>query len=109
MVHLTLPVDDFSSDTNKKSAARRLIIQSVKRHQLVKCDEVILACNTAHIIAAEVQGATGIVLNSLIENVQTEIRQKGFKKIGIVASPTTIKLSLFGRYYYLYTFKIKQA
>ncbi len=34
---------------------------------------------------------------SLIEIIQTEIKQKGIEKLGVVASPTSIRIGLFNR------------
>lgn len=68
---------------------------STKKHRLQDCDAVILACNTAHIIAPELEKKTHVPLKSLIFTTKQTVASLGFTKVGLVASPTSIKLGLF--------------
>lgn len=73
----------------------RQIVDACKLRDLSKCDDVIIACNTAHLLAERVVAATGIPLRSLIESSAREIHSLNSGRIGIVASPLALESGLF--------------
>lgn len=75
--------------------ALRTINNEVKRHSLASCDHVILVCNTAHLLADGIVAETNINLSSLIEQVRSDVQKRGVKRLGLVASPTSIEAELF--------------
>jgi aspartate racemase len=90
-----LPVANFFADPSCAIIGLETIISGIDNHSLRSCDAVILACNTAHILAEHIVRRTGIKLHSLIEQVEKDIKLRNITKLGVVASPVTIKKKLF--------------
>ncbi|MDB5182953.1 MAG: amino acid racemase [Candidatus Saccharibacteria bacterium] len=95
VVHLTLPVTNFFANPEHAQKGVATIFSGIEKHSLATCDDVIIACNTAHILAEEITDKTRIKLRSLIERTHKEIVVRGHKRVGIIASPTTLKKRLF--------------
>jgi aspartate racemase len=58
---------------------------------------VVIACNTAHILSDPIKDCLGTMPVSLIEATAEEARARRHKRLGLLASPTTIKSGLFER------------
>jgi len=54
-----------------------------------------IACNTLHNLLPKLQRATNTPFVSMIDGVVSETNRKGFKKVGLLATPTTIKIRLY--------------
>lgn len=54
-----------------------------------------MACNTAHLLLPALQLQRRCHVASLIESTVHEIQTQGIKRIGIMASPTTIRSGLY--------------
>lgn len=79
----------------KVPAALELITKFVIKHNFSTLDTVIMACNTAHLLADEIVKKTGIPLSSLVLNTIDHIENLKIKRVGIVSSITTIDSKLF--------------
>lgn len=95
IVHLTIPVNNFFADSRMKTSALKKINDAITEHQLQNCNKVILACNTAHLLTADIEDTTGIELTSLIDITKQEISKHRVHRVGLVASPTSIQSGLF--------------
>lgn len=93
ITHLSLNVEDFISDETKKEEAKDYILECLEEIDMSSVDVGFIACNTAHILFDDLQEATDDKLISLIELTKKHFNDK---RIGIVASPTTIKQHLYG-------------
>ena len=60
-----------------------------------KFTHIVIACNTAHIFIDQIEETLGSRPVSLIEGTTNYIQQKGIKRVGLLASPTTLKLKLY--------------
>lgn len=94
IVHFSLPVDDFISDTRKTEKAFRLIVRSLKGFTFQNDDTTMIACNTAHLLKDRLETALQITLTSLIE-LTVEFIAKNHQKVQLLASPTTIQTGLY--------------
>ena len=59
--------------------------------------QAVIACNTAHLLLPKLDAELRIRLVSLVEATVAHIASKGFKRVGIVASPTTVKSQLYSQ------------
>ncbi len=90
-----MPVENFFADRSKEHEGLTTLMRASLLHSLEKCDEVIIACNTAHIHAEKIVDSTGINLTSIVDEALFAINKLGIKNLGIVASPTSLKVELF--------------
>lgn len=56
---------------------------------------MVIACNTAHLLAPAIEERLGIRIVSLIEHTANEAKRRGITCLGILASPTTIRSKLY--------------
>lgn len=57
--------------------------------------QIVIACNTAHLLLPELEAHTGHAFVSLIQAVVDEVKVLGLDSVGLLASPTTIKTKLY--------------
>ena len=57
--------------------------------------KIIMACNTAHLLVPQLGRNIRKHLVSLIDLTIAEVEKKEFRKVGILASPLTVKTGLF--------------
>jgi aspartate racemase len=91
----SLAVPDFISDRSRQSEAIEQMRQGVALARKSDPIAVGMACNTAHLFVDEIEIADGLPFVSLIEVVADAVNAKGIKKVGLMASPTTIATSLY--------------
>lgn len=94
VVHFSLPVDDFISDTEKTAEALAFIVDELSGFQFRRDDVVILACNTAHLLQNQIERRLGITITSLIDATVAYVVEN-HKTIALLASPTTIRTGLY--------------
>ncbi|MCX6727722.1 MAG: aspartate/glutamate racemase family protein [Candidatus Saccharibacteria bacterium] len=94
-MHVSLPIDDFISDRAKTTQALIQIVDALRQLDIQKSDQVVLACNTAHLMQAQIELLLGIKITSLIDAVMAKVSVDKLQNVGVLGSPTTIKSRLF--------------
>lgn len=86
----SVPVPEFFSNTKRMEEALTMLKDRVEKisEQPLSC--IGVACNTAHVVLADLEEVTETPFVSIPEEVAREAEKKGFKKVGLLASPTTI-------------------
>lgn len=95
IVHVSLPIDDFISDRTKTKKALVQIVDALGQLDIQKSDQVMLACNTAHLLRPQIERILGIKIVSLIDAVVVKVLEDKMQNVGVLGSPTTIKSRLF--------------
>ncbi len=86
----SIPVPDFISNSQKAEEAIFMLKKSVRELSQLSPSCFALACNTAHLTLVELSHATQIPFISLPKEVAKFLARKGYKKIGLLGSPTTL-------------------
>lgn len=90
----SVPVPDFITNEDNVPAALSLLQESV--HQLGPlCSVFGIACNTAHLLINRLQSETTTPFVSMIETTTQKVIDGGYKKIGLLATPTTFRSKLY--------------
>lgn len=95
ITHISLPVRDFISRPERRHQSVGMLRDAAKLVQMNKPDVAIVACNTAHLLVDEVPELAELPLISLPESVIAEAKARGVKRLGLIASPTTLRMKLF--------------
>lgn len=95
IVLLSVPVPNFVSNTHNMNIAKDMLLKRVKLFEQAHCDIAGIACNTAHLLLPEIQAATTVEFVSLPHLVAERLRSLQSKRAGLVASPTTLRSTLF--------------
>ena len=91
----SVPVPDFISDLKAKEIAKKILISRVKALSVLPISFFCIACNTAHLFYDDLVKATSIPFISLIEETSKKIKELKISKVGLLASPITIKTQLY--------------
>lgn len=95
IVLLNVPVPNFVSNTNNLAITKAMLIKSTKILEDVGCTINGIACNTAHILLPDLQASTAVPFLSIPELVANKIQAAGFERVGLLATPTTLKSSIY--------------
>lgn len=88
-------IEDFVADQSKIPAAKKIISQRIKFFNQQKVSMIVMACNTAHIMHNDLVKIAKCPFPSIIDLVVNEIKKTKIKRVGILASPTTLKTKLY--------------
>lgn len=91
----SVSVDDFITDESKIINGQKQLIKAIKQFNLLKPDIVVMCCNTAHIVYSEISQKASFTFPSLVELVKNEINNSQCQRIGILATPNTLKYQLY--------------
>lgn len=92
---ISLPVKDFISDPTGRFQNTQMVKHSLSALQFKKIDQLIVACNTAHLLVDEIEDFSRLPVISLPDSVIGQALDEGVEVLGLLASPTTIKTQLF--------------
>ncbi|HEY5600602.1 MAG TPA: amino acid racemase [Patescibacteria group bacterium] len=95
IILVSAPVPEFFS--SKKNVKKALTILKAKIKFLNQTDIVItaVACNTAHLFLKDLQEISEAPFVSIIEAVTNQVITSRVRKVGLMASPSTIRSGLF--------------
>lgn len=88
-------IEDFIADQTKVKAAKKTISQRIKFFNQQNTSMIVMACNTAHIMHEELLNMAHCPFPSIIDLVVEEVGIEGAKRVGILASPTTLRTKLY--------------
>lgn len=86
---------DFINTTATNKALDMLLGCAEDFDKVVKDGFLAMACNTGHIYASEIKENSNLKFVSLIDEVSKFVVGKRYKKIGLLASSSTVKSGLY--------------
>lgn len=90
----SIPVPDFITNKDNVPPALAMLQHSVKGLSPL-CSCFGIACNTAHLLLPELQSVTNVPFVSMIDAVSEVTKKAGYKKVGLMATPTTFRSRLY--------------
>lgn len=96
--NLPVPTALLTKITRGKSAPemRLLLSKAVQDLNAVHVDMIAVPCNTVHVFIEELQAASKAPLLNILEECAKECKRKGFRRVGLLASSTTVTNDLYG-------------
>lgn len=91
----SLPVPDFIASEERKKEALNILKDRIESMDNLPIGFYCMACNTGHLLIEELKTVTKKPFVSLLEEVPKIIVEKGIKRLGILASPVTIRSKLY--------------
>jgi aspartate racemase len=95
IVLLNVPVPNFISNKNELPKAKQMLIERTKLLERAGCTVNGIACNTAHILLPELQAVSKVPFLSIPRLVAEQVRTAGYKRVGLLATPTTLGSTLY--------------
>lgn len=71
------------------------LVQAVKKLEYMGSELIIVACNTVHYFDGQIEKAVNIPLVHMIDQACSDVKRRGFTKVGIVCSQSTKDLGLY--------------
>lgn len=91
----SIPVPDFISSEERENEARMMLIDRVRAMDKLPIEFYCMACNTGHLLLEDLRVQTTKPFVSLLDEVPRFIKKNKIKKVGILATPTTIRTGLY--------------
>lgn len=91
----SIPVPDFISSEKREEEALRMLLDRIKQLDHLPIGFYCLACNTAHLLINQLRQQTNKPFISLLEELPKFLKTKKIKKVGLLASPTTIHTKMY--------------
>ncbi len=90
-----ISIEDFVADQTRIAPAKKTISERIKFFNQQKVSMIVMACNTAHIMHSDLLKIAKCSFPSIIDLVVNEVKKSKIKRIGILASPTTLRTKLY--------------
>jgi aspartate racemase len=74
-----------------------LLLKSVNTLNSINSDVIAIPCNTVHVFIDQLRAISKVPIISIIEESAKECENKNFKKVGLIASTTSIKEGLHSK------------
>lgn len=91
----SVPVTDFISDTSSLNEVRTILKDRIKKLNNLGCNPIAMICNTGHILYPDLKTASGGRFVSMIELVADQAKKLKLKRVGLIATKTTIETNLY--------------
>lgn len=92
----SVPVPDFISNINELNRAKEMLVDRVSRLNTYGVNSISMICNTGHILYSDLVQISKVNFESIINVVANEASRRRYKRVGILATPTTIRYDLYG-------------
>jgi aspartate racemase len=91
----SVSIKDFISDKTEIKPVLILLKDRINHLNNLNVDLIIMACNTAHILHPQLSKDSRAPFPSLIDLVEKEVNRSNLARVGLLATPTTIKTNLY--------------
>jgi aspartate racemase len=91
----SVPVPDFISDTKHLSVAKKILMSRVMALNNFGCNVIAMACNTGHLLYTDLAKNSQAPFISLIKLACLRAKDTGMKRVGLLATETTIRTQLY--------------
>lgn len=91
----SVSVPDFIGTVKNKDIALEILKKRTFFLNKLQPSCLAIACNTAHILLADLQSVSKAPFISLIEEVANSVAKAKLKKVGILGTPVTVKSGLY--------------
>lgn len=97
-----VPIDSeleekFINRSEGKREFCELLTRAAKTLEKGGADFIALPCNTAHIFIDDIRKSVNIPVLSIIDETVKVLKSRGVEKVGLLATPSTVKNNLFDK------------
>lgn len=98
MVIFSVPTPDLIESIEDEETTFSMIADATKKLEQNGCDFIIIACNSLQFFIERLQPLVKIPIISIVSIVKGYIKNKDYKTIGILATDTTIRKDIYGKF-----------
>lgn len=97
ILHVSMPIPDFIASEEATNDAIRIIQDTTSNLPLDDAAAIGIACNTAHLLRDKLTHIPNHNFVSMIDAVVDTVQSKNMKRVGLLASPSTIRNKLYAK------------
>ena len=90
-----LPIPNIVEGLNKPDETLDMLIKGTKKIESIGVDFIVMPCNTAHYFYSSMAKSISVPFICIFHATAKKIKISGFKKVGFLATETTIKYKSF--------------
>jgi aspartate racemase len=90
-----LPIPDPVSDIKNPEKIIGMMVETIKKMQSIGAEFIVMPCNTSHYFYGAVKERINLSFMNMLAVAAEKVKERGIKKIGILATNTTIKYRLY--------------
>ena len=91
----SVPVPDFIAEEKREPDALNMLMRRVEILNALPISFFCMACNTGHLLIDALRAKTNKPFVSLLEELPRYVKRQKIHKVGLLASPTTIRTKLY--------------
>ena len=91
----SVPVPDFIANRKSVFVASKMLQNRVLKLNMFDVSCFGIACNTAHILLKDLETISDAPFVSMVDAVCIAVKREGIARVGILATPSTIKIGLY--------------
>jgi len=91
----SVPIEDVVEDMSKEENIISDLINAAKILESAGCDFLVMPCNTAHYFFEDIQKNVSIPMMSIVKETAKKIIDKGFNKVGLLATDLTVNKRIY--------------
>ena len=95
MIIYSVPIPDVVESIENEQETLIALTDASKILQVDGCDFIVIACNSVQFLLDDIRKKISIPIIGIAETVAKELQTKGYKKVGILATQTTIGKKIY--------------
>jgi len=95
MIMYSVPVPDLVEKVENEQETLKILVEAAKTLQDDGCDFIVIACNSVQFLLEGIKEQVTIPVIGIAETVAKDLTGKGYKKVGILATETTIEKKVY--------------
>ncbi len=95
MVIYNLPAPQMINGVKDEERLLYALIEGIGKLENAGADFIVIACNTVHYFLPKLKEFSKVPILSIIEEVSKRVKKSRFKKVGLLATETTVKENLY--------------
>lgn len=95
MIMYSVPIPDVVESIENDQETLETLVEAAKTLQGDKCDFLVIACNSVQFLLNDIRAKISIPVIGIAETVAKELKDKGYKRVGILATQTTISKKVY--------------
>jgi len=95
MIMYSVPIPDVVESLENEQEILKELINTAKILEEDGCDFIVIACNSVQFLLNDIKAQITIPIIGIAETVAKDIKQIGYKKVGILSTQTTINKKVY--------------
>jgi len=96
MIMYSVPIPDVVESIENEKQILEELVDASKTLQEDSCDFIVIACNSVQFLLEDIRNRLAIPVIGIAETVAKTLAEKQYKKVGILATQTTVNKNIYG-------------